>query len=127
MSRPRSPTTNLDAIFGALAHPTRRAILFRLRNGPSAFTPRYLEHLWLRDFPRAEALRLDNAGHYLQEDAHERIVPALVEFLHGNRQARRLEIALSTVSAQTGGKPIQGVWRLLAGLRQVQAWPPRSR
>ena len=36
MSRPRSLTTNLDAIFGALAHPTRRAILFRLRRGPAS-------------------------------------------------------------------------------------------
>ncbi len=35
-SRPRVPTTNLDAIFGALAHPTRRAILFRLRRGPAS-------------------------------------------------------------------------------------------
>ena len=36
MSRPRSLTTNLDAIFGALAHPTRRAILLRLRSGPAS-------------------------------------------------------------------------------------------
>jgi DNA-binding transcriptional ArsR family regulator len=27
---------DLDAIFGALAHPTRRAILFRLRSGPAS-------------------------------------------------------------------------------------------
>jgi len=45
------------------------------------FTPDYLEKLWLRDFPRAQVLRLKDAGHYLQEDAHERIVPALVDFL----------------------------------------------
>jgi hypothetical protein len=30
-------------------------------------------------------IRLEDAGHYLQEDAHERIVPALLEFL--GRQA----------------------------------------
>lgn len=36
MSRPSSPTTTLDAIFGALAHPTRRAILSRLRGGPAS-------------------------------------------------------------------------------------------
>ena len=28
--------TNFDAIFGALAHPTRRAILVRLRRGPAS-------------------------------------------------------------------------------------------
>jgi haloalkane dehalogenase len=42
-----------------------------------------LERLWLRTFPNAEVLRLDDAGHYLQEDAHERIVPRLLEFLAG--------------------------------------------
>lgn len=49
-----------------------------------AFTPQYLEDLWLRDYPRAEVLRLEDAGHFLQEDAYERIVPALVDFLCRN-------------------------------------------
>jgi haloalkane dehalogenase len=46
-----------------------------------AFTPEMVDQLWLRTFPDAEVVRLDDAGHYLQEDAHERIVPQLVEFL----------------------------------------------
>jgi pimeloyl-ACP methyl ester carboxylesterase len=46
-----------------------------------AFTPEMLEGLWLRTFPDAGVMRIDDAGHYLQEDAHERIVPALLEFL----------------------------------------------
>jgi haloalkane dehalogenase len=41
-----------------------------------------LELLWLQTFPDADVMRLDDAGHYLQEDAHERIVPALVDFMH---------------------------------------------
>jgi len=45
-----------------------------------AFTPRWLD-LWLQTFPGADVLRLPDAGHYLQEDAHERIVPALLRFL----------------------------------------------
>ena len=45
-----------------------------------AFTPRWLE-LWLQTFPHADVLRLADAGHYLQEDAHERIIPALLHFL----------------------------------------------
>lgn len=49
-----------------------------------AFTPAYLERLWLRDFPRAEVLRFEDAGHFVQEDAYERIVPALVDFLRRN-------------------------------------------
>jgi pimeloyl-ACP methyl ester carboxylesterase len=47
-----------------------------------AFTPQVLELLWLQTFPDADVMRLDDAGHYLQEDAHERIVPALVDFVH---------------------------------------------
>jgi pimeloyl-ACP methyl ester carboxylesterase len=46
-----------------------------------AFTPQVLEQLWLRTFPDAQVTRIEDAGHYLQEDAHERIVPALLEFL----------------------------------------------
>jgi len=46
-----------------------------------AFKPEFLGELWLADFPHAKVLKLDDAGHYLQEDAHERIVPALLDFL----------------------------------------------
>jgi pimeloyl-ACP methyl ester carboxylesterase len=46
-----------------------------------AFTPNVLDTLWLKTFPDAEVLRLEDAGHYLQEDAHERIVPALLDHL----------------------------------------------
>jgi len=46
-----------------------------------AFRPSYLDDLWLADFPGAEVLRLPDAGHFVQEDAHEAIVPALLRFL----------------------------------------------
>jgi len=46
-----------------------------------AFLPAYLDTLWLDTFPDAKVTRLDDAGHYLQEDAHERIVPELVRFV----------------------------------------------
>src|SRR5919109_5424579 len=46
-----------------------------------AFTHEMLDRLWLHTFPDAQVLRLDDAGHYLQEDAHERIVPALLAHL----------------------------------------------
>jgi pimeloyl-ACP methyl ester carboxylesterase len=48
-----------------------------------AFTKEVLEQLWLETFPDAQVLRLPDAGHYLQEDAHEQIVPALLEHLRG--------------------------------------------
>ncbi|HSN83448.1 MAG TPA: alpha/beta fold hydrolase, partial [Polyangiales bacterium] len=46
-----------------------------------AFLPEYLDQLWLKDFPDADVLRIPDAGHYLQEDAYERIVPKLVAHL----------------------------------------------
>jgi pimeloyl-ACP methyl ester carboxylesterase len=46
-----------------------------------AFPKQVLEQLWLQTFPDAQVLRLPDAGHYLQEDAHEQIVPALIEHL----------------------------------------------
>jgi len=36
LSRSTTLITNLDTIFGALAHPTRRTILLRLRKGPAS-------------------------------------------------------------------------------------------
>ena len=64
--------------------------LMQLRSKPTfiawamkdiAFLPTYLDDLWIPDFPNAQVLRLSDAGHYLQEDAHEEIVPALLQFL----------------------------------------------
>ncbi len=52
-----------------------------------AFLPSYLDKLWLRDFPNAEVMRIPDAGHYLQEDAHERIVPRLLQFLESVYQS----------------------------------------
>jgi pimeloyl-ACP methyl ester carboxylesterase len=48
-----------------------------------AFLPIYLDTLWLDTFPDATVTSLEDAGHYLQEDAHERIVPELVAFVDG--------------------------------------------
>ena len=36
---------------------------------------------WRTVFPEAEVEEIDGASHFLQEDAHERIVPRLIEFL----------------------------------------------
>ncbi len=54
-----------------------------------AFTPEMLDRLWLQTFPDAQVTRIPDAGHYLQEDAHELIVPKLVEFVNrlGSRAA----------------------------------------
>lgn len=36
---------------------------------------------WIRRFPKAQTLYCENAGHYLLEDAGDRIIPAVCEFL----------------------------------------------
>jgi len=65
------------------------ASLERFRDRPMAifwgmkdfcFTPAFLGQ-WTTRFPHAEVHRYDDAGHYVLEDAHERIVPALRAFL----------------------------------------------
>ena len=35
-----------------------------------AFGPENLDELWLQDFPNAKVMRIENAGHYIQKDAH---------------------------------------------------------
>jgi pimeloyl-ACP methyl ester carboxylesterase len=47
-----------------------------------AFTSKVLDELWLRTFPHAAVTRIADAGHFVREDAHERVVPALLEHLH---------------------------------------------
>ena len=39
---------------------------------------------WQEIFPQAEVNRMEDAGHYVVEDAHERILPLLYEFLQKN-------------------------------------------
>lgn len=46
-----------------------------------AFQPGALEELWLPDFPHACVIRVEDAGHFIQEDAHAIVIPALLEFL----------------------------------------------
>lgn len=44
------------------------------------FTPAFLQQ-WLKFFPHADVHRMHDAGHYVVEDAHERIVPWMEEFM----------------------------------------------
>jgi pimeloyl-ACP methyl ester carboxylesterase len=46
-----------------------------------AFTPQILDQLWRTTLPDAPVIQIEDAGHYLQEDAYERIVPELLNFL----------------------------------------------
>jgi haloalkane dehalogenase len=61
------------------AKPAR--IIWAMRD--PAFTPAMLDQLWRKTLPQAAVTKIEDAGHYLQEDAHERIVPELLSFLGG--------------------------------------------
>jgi haloalkane dehalogenase len=82
---PAGPTGPVADLTGALERGLEREfrdrpvrIVWAMKD--PAFTPAVLE-LWSSTFPDAKVVRLDDAGHYLQEDAHERIVPELLSFL----------------------------------------------
>jgi pimeloyl-ACP methyl ester carboxylesterase len=47
------------------------------------FTPHFLER-FVQVFPGAEVHRLEDAGHYVVEDAHERIAPLIEKFLEAH-------------------------------------------
>ncbi|MEM6484696.1 MAG: alpha/beta fold hydrolase [Pseudomonadota bacterium] len=46
-----------------------------------AFTPDMLDDYWIADFPHANVVKVQDAGHYIQEDAYEIVIPKLLEFL----------------------------------------------
>jgi haloalkane dehalogenase len=55
----------------------RMIILWGMRD--FCFTPRFLDK-WIARFPAAAVHRFDDAGHYVVEDAYERILPLIRDF-----------------------------------------------
>ena len=82
-SGPEGPVSELCAEVeaGLERHFRSRPVAIAWAMRDIAFTPQILEQAWGGTFPDARVTRLEHAGHYLQEDAHERIVPELLEFL----------------------------------------------
>ncbi len=72
---------NAEIDAGLQAHFRTKPVKIMWAMKDIAFTPEMVDQLWLRTFPDAEVIKIADAGHYLQEDAHELIVPELVEFL----------------------------------------------
>jgi pimeloyl-ACP methyl ester carboxylesterase len=81
---PRDPATDLTAEIerGLEEHFRSKPVAIAWGMRDPAFTPWWLDELWLKTFPNARVLRLADAGHYVQEDAHEQIVPDLLRFLN---------------------------------------------
>lgn len=81
--RPEGPWTRyfteLEAKLSAAYRERPVRIVWAMKD--PAFTSQILRGRWLRNLPQADVVELEDAGHYLQEDAHEVIVPRLLEFL----------------------------------------------
>lgn len=87
---PRQIPSSPDGPVADLAEKIERGLERHFRSKPvgiawgmkdMVFPPAVLEQTWLATFPHAKVLRIEDAGHFLQEDAHERIVPALLAHL----------------------------------------------
>lgn len=79
--RPSHPSyAKLAEIEAGLPGLAARPALFVWGMRDWCFTPRFLER-FLEFFPRAEVLRLDEAGHYVVEDGIEELIPRVERFL----------------------------------------------
>jgi pimeloyl-ACP methyl ester carboxylesterase len=81
-SSPDGPVADFfDEVHRGLAAFKDRPVAFAWAKKDPAFSPRDYERSWAPDFPDAPVLWIDDAGHFLQEDAPELIVPRLLELL----------------------------------------------
>ncbi len=79
---PHHPTRRtLDAIDAGLGQLAQRPMRIYWGDQDFCFTTRHFLPEWQQRFPHAEVEVFTDAGHYIFEDAHERIVPSLVPFL----------------------------------------------
>lgn len=74
----------IDAVHGRLAALATRPTLIVWAGRDAVFGPDVLA-AFRADFPAADVLEVPEAGHFIQEDAHEIVVPALVAFLEDPR------------------------------------------
>lgn len=77
-----------DRVHQGLAALASRPVLIAWADRDVVLTTATLDR-FRDDFPRAEVLRLPDSGHFLQEDAHEQIVPALLDFLRRQQDGLR--------------------------------------
>ena len=78
---PRHPSySTLQSIEERLPLFAERPMLLVWGDRDWCFTPHF-RHEFERCFPQAEVFALPDAGHYVFEDAHERVLPRLRQFL----------------------------------------------
>jgi pimeloyl-ACP methyl ester carboxylesterase len=88
---PRHPTwqvlETIEAGLDSLAH-MPIALIWGMRDW--CFTPQCLDR-FIQHWPQAEVHRLEDCGHYVVEDAHERILPIIRTFLNRNHRVQKEE------------------------------------
>jgi haloalkane dehalogenase len=57
----------------------------------------FLKRLWLETFPNARVVRIPQASHFVQEDAHEVVVPELLDLLGPGRSALDSDPSVASV------------------------------
>ncbi|MCK5863254.1 MAG: alpha/beta hydrolase, partial [Candidatus Hydrogenedentes bacterium] len=79
---PNHPTRAvLNAMKPGLAQFQKHPMLIFWGKDDFCFTERDYLPYWKKHFPHAEVHTLEHAGHFVLEDAHEKIVPSVLEFL----------------------------------------------
>ena len=86
----RQVPTRAEGPVDELNRETERALRERFRSKPVSIvwgtrdrvlSPAYVGGLWLDTFPDAQVTLIDGAGHFVQEDAPERVIPLLTRFV----------------------------------------------
>lgn len=93
MSASHPSYSTLVEIEQALPRLSGRPTMFVWGMRDWCFTPAFLDR-FLEFFPDAEVHRIDDAGHYVIEDAHERIVPLVEQFLAAHPPSRQQGLAV---------------------------------
>ncbi|MFZ5478531.1 MAG: alpha/beta fold hydrolase [Myxococcota bacterium] len=79
MSDDHPSMATLKEVEAGLARLADRPMLIAWGERDWCFTPTFRAE-WERRFPRARVVKFEDAGHYVVEDARERMVPLLAEF-----------------------------------------------
>ncbi|MDA1017648.1 MAG: alpha/beta fold hydrolase [Planctomycetota bacterium] len=88
--KPSHPSYDvLLGIENGLAQFEHSPMLFVWGERDWCFTTHFLDE-FERRFPRAETFRIADAGHYVFEDAHEKIIPRVREFLSSTQELNRI-------------------------------------
>jgi pimeloyl-ACP methyl ester carboxylesterase len=88
-SGPTGPVSDFVAIEGAKLEAAfaKKPVKIVWPMKDVAFSQETLDGMWLKAFPHAQVTRVEDAGHFIQEDAPEIVIPELMDFIGGTLSA----------------------------------------